>query len=421
MRRNFQSTLTLTVFIPLLLSIGLVSAATITGTQDDTPGVWLFSAGTDTTPAGQPTDDIVTNAINFGILTLLGNQAGEIVNFAAGPPDSGHSDPPENARDTTLALVVEGLEDIDDFGVIEEGEDPTANFDAGIGGWVKLGNFGEIRADGVVATGTIGPETATTKEQAEAALGGFEIFIFEDAELSGFICTLHLKSGNTITFTIEDKQVNPATPQGADDTLIAIDLDSIPGFNKVTDRVIAITITDDGVSHTPPYYGDTTLELDAVATRVTVITTPGTISGYKWNDENGNGVKDPTEAYLGGWKIILSGNVSKQTTTASDGKYSFTDLPPGTYTVSEELKPGWQQTYPPGSTWTVNLPEGGVVNDKNFGNRIPPPPPPSVGGEGEILAPTSSNSSAPALAAIALGVAAYAIIKKGRNQVQHKD
>ncbi|MEM2983548.1 MAG: hypothetical protein QXH17_10360, partial [Candidatus Bathyarchaeia archaeon] len=164
MRRNFQSTLTLTVFIPLLLSIGLVSAATITGTQDDTPGVWLFSAGTDTTPAGQPTDDIVTNAINFGILTLLGNQAGEIVNFAAGPPDTEHSDPPENARDTTLALVVEGLEDIDDFGVIEEGEDPTANFDAGIGGWVKLGNFGEIRADGVVATGTIGPETATTKE-----------------------------------------------------------------------------------------------------------------------------------------------------------------------------------------------------------------------------------------------------------------
>lgn len=417
MRKIFREASALYVLIALLLSIELASAAVITGTQDDTPGVWLFSAGTDTTPGGQPTDEIVKKAIDFGILTLLGDNAGEIVDFTAGPPDTD-----EDERDTTLALVVEGLTAIDDFGLIQEGLDPSANFDAGIGGWVKLGNF-EIRADGVVATGTIGPETATTKEQAEAALGGFEIFIFEDAELSGFTCTLHLKSGATITFTIADRKVNPNTPGGADDTLIAIDLDSIPGFNKVTDRVVAITITDDGISMTePPLWPDTTLELDAVATRISTITPPGTISGYKWNDLDGDGFKDAGEAYLEGWKIILSGPVSKETFTDSNGKYSFTDLPSGTYTVSEELKPGWQQTHPLSpSYYTITLPEGGVVDDKNFGNRIPPPPP-SVGGEGEALTPTSSNSSAPAIAVIALGLVAYSIIKRrGRNQTQHKD
>ncbi|MBS7652253.1 hypothetical protein KEJ13_03875, partial [Candidatus Bathyarchaeota archaeon] len=137
----------------------------------------------------------------------------------------------------------------------------------------------------VVANGTIGPESGV---DPEVALGGFEIFIFEDAELSGFNCTLHLKSGATITFTIDDRQVNPATPYGADDTLIAIDLDSLPGFNPLVDRVVAITITDDGISHTPPTYGDTTLELDAVATRVSLL--PGSISGYKWHDLDGDGV-----------------------------------------------------------------------------------------------------------------------------------
>jgi hypothetical protein len=500
MRKGFKFTSTLTVLALLLLNVAIASAATITGTQDDTPGVWLFSAGTDV-PGGQPTDDIVGNAISAGILTLLGDQAGEIVAFSAGPPDTG-----EGPRDTTIDLVVQGLRAIDDFGLIEEPDDPSSNFDAGIGGWVKLGNFGEIRADGVVATGTIGPESGV---DPEVALGGFEIFIFEDAELSGFNCTLHLKSGATITFTIADRQVNPPTEGGADDTLIAIDLDSIPGFNRATDRVVAITITDDGISQTGTTYGDTTLELDAVATRVSLLpgsisgykwndkdgdgvwdpdeaglggwtisiagpvsastTTapdgsytftdlpagtytvsetlqagwtrtyppapgthtvnlapgqsitgknfgnripPGSISGYKWNDENGNGVQDPGEARLEGWKIILSGPVNTWTTTASDGSYTFTNLPPGTYTVSEEPKPGWHQTYPPGSVYTLTLGPGESSTGNRFGNRVNPP---SVGGEGEILAPTSSHSPAPILAAMALGLVAYTLIRKRKS------
>ncbi|MBS7652254.1 hypothetical protein KEJ13_03880 [Candidatus Bathyarchaeota archaeon] len=147
---------------------------------------------------------------------------------------------------------------------------------------------------------------------------------------------------------------------------------------------------------------------------------PGSISGYKWNDENGNGLQDGGETRLGGWKIFLSGPVSMSTTTASDGTYSFTNLPPGTYTVSEELKPGWHQTWPPGSVYTITLSPGNMTSPGNrFGNRENPP---SVGGEGEVLTPTSSDSPAPAIVAISLGLAAYAIIKKlGRAQTHHQD
>jgi len=346
-----------------ILALGIVKASpgTITGTEDDTDGVWLFSAGTDTEPGGQPTDEIVENAINAGILDLIGDEVGEVAAFEAGPPE-----PYENSRDTTLALVVQGLEDIDDFGLIEEPDDPSSNFDAGIGGWVTLSNFGQIHPDGVVATGTIGPETGVDPEEA---LGGFEIFIFEDAELSGFICTLTPKIGAPISFTIADRQVNPNTPQGADDTMIAIDLDSLPGFST-DDSIVSIKIQDDSISMTEPVFGDTTLELDAVATRVSVLL--GSISGYKWNDLDGDGIKDGGEPGLEDWEINLSGAASDTTTTASDGYYIFTELTAGTYTVSETLQSGWTRTYPPApGTHTINLAAGETRTNVNFGNKVP--------------------------------------------------
>ncbi|PDM26097.1 hypothetical protein CP083_05600 [Candidatus Bathyarchaeota archaeon B24-2] len=375
---NFAVALTILTIIIFGSTLSFVAASpgTITGSEDDTPGVWLFSAGTDTEPGGQPTDEIVENAIEAGIVELIGDEVEEIADFHAGP-----GEPYEGERDNELSLVVEGLSAIDDFGLIEEPDDPSSNFDAGIGGWVTLSNFGEIYADGVVATGTIGPEEGVDPEEA---LGGFEIFIFEDAELSGFTCTLTLKSGGTISFTIADRQVNPDTPNGADDTLIAIDLDSLPGFTS-GDAVVAITITDDGVSMTEPVYGDTTLELDAVATRVSVLEPYGSISGYKWNDLDGDGVKDPDEPGLEGWTIALSGEVSDTTTTDENGYYEFTNLPAGSYTVSEVPQANWVQTYPPSpGTYSIELSPGENSVNNNFGNKYYNPGP-GVGGVGEVI------------------------------------
>ncbi|MEA3357269.1 MAG: SdrD B-like domain-containing protein, partial [Patescibacteria group bacterium] len=96
---------------------------------------------------------------------------------------------------------------------------------------------------------------------------------------------------------------------------------------------------------------------------------PGSISGYKWNDLNGNGVWDQGEPGLPGWTIILGGDATDSTTTAQDGSYLFTNLNPGDYTVSETQQNNWIQTYPTGNLHNVNLVAGQNVTDVNFGNR----------------------------------------------------
>ncbi|HIK51512.1 MAG TPA: choice-of-anchor J domain-containing protein, partial [Oscillatoriales cyanobacterium M59_W2019_021] len=101
----------------------------------------------------------------------------------------------------------------------------------------------------------------------------------------------------------------------------------------------------------------------------------GTISGSKWSDLDGDGIRDTGEPGLANWTIYLDDNNNGQldtdetsTTTDELGNYSFS-LEPGTYTVAEVLEPDWVQTYPIGGTHTVALATAEDVSDINFGNR----------------------------------------------------
>lgn len=72
---------------------------------------------------------------------------------------------------------------------------------------------------------------------------------------------------------------------------------------------------------------------------------PATVSGYVYADANDNGIKNAGEAGIGGVSVVLSGSndlgaitpITMQ--TASDGLYSFGNLRPGTYTVTETTQP----------------------------------------------------------------------------------
>jgi len=253
---------------------------------DDTPGVFLYSAGVDSseTPsvgprttfeclgrAGEdPTNVIVQDAVDTGQLFFIGDTPNEVVQFTEGQDLETDTN---SATDATLVEVNTGLTSINDYGLVASGGDDDANFDTGTNGSITVqldagddGAIDLIVPDGQIATGTLAND---------GLIDNSEIFIFEDAGTSGMIILLE-GDGDPVSIVIDDYQRNPDVPAEADDTLITIDLDSLPGFNGT--YVSTITITDDGIPTSPPGRNDcdssqtansidTSVEIDAIATR----------------------------------------------------------------------------------------------------------------------------------------------------------
>lgn len=80
---------------------------------------------------------------------------------------------------------------------------------------------------------------------------------------------------------------------------------------------------------------------------------PNEIHGVKFDDANGNHVRDPGENGVGGTTIFVDTNRNDvldpreaSTVTLSDGSYSFTGLTPGAYVVREVLETGFSHSYP---------------------------------------------------------------------------
>ncbi len=102
----------------------------------------------------------------------------------------------------------------------------------------------------------------------------------------------------------------------------------------------------------------------------------GSISGMKFNDLNGNGIKDMGEPGLENWEITLTMPDGSMVTTMTltDGSYTFTGLVDGTYMVGETMQAGWLQTMPPmPGTYSVDIAGGNNVIDIDFGNQRMPP------------------------------------------------
>ena len=102
----------------------------------------------------------------------------------------------------------------------------------------------------------------------------------------------------------------------------------------------------------------------------------GSICGTKLRDVNCDGNVNPgTDPGLSGWTIQLRdslGVVIATTVTNTQGNYCFSNLPAGTYQVTEVNQPGWTQTFPSGTgTHTINLTAGSTATAL-FGNCQPP-------------------------------------------------
>ena len=97
-----------------------------------------------------------------------------------------------------------------------------------------------------------------------------------------------------------------------------------------------------------------------------------TISGLKFEDMNGSGVRDEGESILSSWEIKLydaANNEIAVVSTDSEGNYYFTDLTPGAYVIRETAQTGWVQTLPAEGEYAVTLVSGTNQIGKDFGNR----------------------------------------------------
>src|ERR1041384_2734876 len=95
------------------------------------------------------------------------------------------------------------------------------------------------------------------------------------------------------------------------------------------------------------------------------------VAGSTIEDLNGNGTRDGGEPGLSGWRIrLFRGSLHTDSTlTSGTGAYSFSNLGPGTYTVSEQSQAGWTQTLPAsGAPYTFAAQSGQNLTAKDFGN-----------------------------------------------------
>ena len=121
-------------------------------------------------------------------------------------------------------------------------------------------------------------------------------------------------------------------------------------------------------------YNDIVIEIDGVTCNPednggnvdTVIT------GCKFNDLDGDGVREENEPTIPGWEIMLEqGDIDpKYATTGENGCYSFT-VEPGSYQVSEINQKGWEQTATigtgaDGDRCYINVDEDQVLEDRSL-------------------------------------------------------
>ena len=143
---------------------------------------------------------------------------------------------------------------------------------------------------------------------------------------------------------------------------------------------------------------------------------PATIGDRVWYDEDGNGA-DNGEPGAPNVTVILkdaNGVEVARTTTDSDGRYRFTGLIPGTYTVDIEVPAGYNAAT---TSMTVTVGEGEENLDVDFPLTVPPAPTPATT-VAKVLARTGSDASVLGGMAAMAAIAGFAALagKRRRNR-----
>jgi len=102
---------------------------------------------------------------------------------------------------------------------------------------------------------------------------------------------------------------------------------------------------------------------------------PGMVSGYKWQDNNMDGIWDAGEPALSGWRIYIYGTGDNslfhdEMLTDGSGAYSFPNLTEGTWLIKEAS----QREVPASTGWQQSYPVVGSIQGSGTGIAVSPPP-----------------------------------------------
>ncbi|MCA8988462.1 MAG: hypothetical protein KDA78_12505, partial [Planctomycetaceae bacterium] len=194
--------------------------------------------------------------------------------------------------------------------------------------------------------------------------------------LSGWTVYLDIDQDGTLS-TLADGSPEPSAVTNVDGDYTIRNV--LPGTYRVTELI------ETGWRATQPASRDISVVSGADATVNFLNFAGGTITGFVWNDQvgNGDGIRDVdpvTGDYLDvgleGWTVFLDLNKNSlpdadepSTLTDAEGRYEFIDVPTGiTYEVTELLPAGWEvsKTFDTKQSAEFNALETFVLDFANF-------------------------------------------------------
>ena len=271
---------------------GTVTLNTTTGQLEANLGT-LFAGGSATTKQATITINVTAGAATSGTVSNTAKITG-----------------PDNTTGVT-STVTTTINPSFDLTVTKSDGSTSVQVGQNLVYTIVVTNSGPSTATNVLVTDTF-PTTQLTFVSATSSSGTFTNN--NNGSVSGTIASL--ASGATATITITGTVKN-----------------DVPNGTSISNSVLVSAANE-------------TTTTNNSAADSTTVTTLKTISGFAYIDSNRNGAKDTGEVGIQGVLIFLTGTangqaVSKQATTDANGLYTFADLQPGTYNVSQTQPAGF--------------------------------------------------------------------------------
>ena len=229
----------------------------------------------------------------------------------------------------------------------------------------------------------------------------------EDGQTASFTVKLSKRPSSNVTITFSssdtsegtiDKPVLTFTPNNWND---AQTITVIPVDDSSVDGSVTYSIVSGKAQSTDAAFQNASVA-DVKVTNTDNDKQPATIRGRIFNDANLNGSRDSNEGYLSGIRAYIDADLDGKRdagelsdATDSDGRFTFSNLPEGTYVVRLDLPSGYWFSTGPGSAaqrvitvnWAANVATVFALTTKDpTPNPDPDPEPDPDDGAGQTPA-----------------------------------